>query len=400
MKKKKSIKRADKRVGMQKSMAVLLSAAMAVTMVPSVGAGNIVYAAEVTEAVSGNEIVNTELEVLAAEADDTAETAITGSVPQELSIIREDGATISIISKGTIQDDDVSDNEETIYQGTNWYYDSTENQLTLKGASIKYIYCDGGDLSILLSGNNVLSGEIEFNVSDGGNTLEINGGSDNGSLTGNGEITVGVDSKQENNLKITGTTMEIADIECNGDLTIKGSHIVACVDRYQSVLSGNTVSITDSYVEAKSTEDSVSPISAQNGINISDSQILVETGKVIAEDYVIQNVDSSNSVITKQWKDYETVEVVTKTYVYGTATLKEDLTIASGENIDFVSKASITNLGKLTVENGATILVDGVEHTHNTNGDVTYTWEDDSNHIKNVACKVSDGTLWEVQTAL
>ena len=49
---------------MQKSMAVLLSAAMAVTMVPSVGTGNMAYAAEVTEAVSGNGIADAELEVL------------------------------------------------------------------------------------------------------------------------------------------------------------------------------------------------------------------------------------------------------------------------------------------------------------------------------------------------
>ena len=47
MRKRKCIKRAGKRVCMQKSMAVLLSAAMAVTMVPSAGTGNMAYAAEV-----------------------------------------------------------------------------------------------------------------------------------------------------------------------------------------------------------------------------------------------------------------------------------------------------------------------------------------------------------------
>ena len=36
---------------------------------------------------------------------------------------------------------------------------------------------------------------------------------------------------------------------------------------------------------------------------------------------------------------------------------------------------------------GASLLVDGEEHTHNKDGDITYTWEDDNNHIKNVACK-------------
>ena len=36
---------------------------------------------------------------------------------------------------------------------------------------------------------------------------------------------------------------------------------------------------------------------------------------------------------------------------------------------------------------GASLLVDGEEHTHNKDGDVTYTWKDDKEHIKNVACK-------------
>ena len=32
-------------------------------------------------------------------------------------------------------------------------------------------------------------------------------------------------------------------------------------------------------------------------------------------------------------------------------------------------------------------MVNGEEHTHNKDGDVTYTWKDDKEHIKNVACK-------------
>ena len=74
-------------------------------------------------------------------------------------------------------------------------------------------------------------------------------------------------------------------------------------------------------------------------------------------------------------------------YVYGTAALKEDLTIASGESIEFESGASITNPEKLTLADGASLLVNGEEHTHNKDGDVTYTWKDDKEHIKNVACK-------------
>ena len=347
------------------------------------------YAAEVTEAVSGNGIADAELEVLTVDADETAETALAKNMPVSLAIYDDESGTgdITIIKAGVLQADGVPDNEDTIYQGTNWYYDGAKNQLVLNGASIRDVICKGGDLSILLSGENTLSGEIQFNVDGGSNTLEINGGNDNGSLIGKGEITVGTGDDSTNNLKITGATTETVDIECNGDLTIEKSHIVACPDGNLSALSGNTVSITDSYVKAKSTEDMVNPISSQNGITISGSQILVETGKAFGEESVIQNVDSSNSVITKKWKDYESDATVTKTSVYGKATLKEDLTIASGESIEFESGASITNPEKLTLADGASLLVNGVKHTHNTDGDVTYTWKDDNEHIKNVACK-------------
>ena len=316
-----------------------------------------------------------------------AEESAVEKAPQNLSIIDENAEFRYIILNGELQDDGVSDNANTLYAGTNWYYDREKNQLVLQNASVQHITVEGGDLSILLSGENTLSGEIKFNVDSGSNTLEINGGNDNGSLIGKGEITVGTGDDSTNNLKITGATTETVDIECNGDLTIEKSHIVACVDGYPSVLSGNTVSITDSYVKAKSTEDMSSSISSKNGITILGSQILAETGKVFGENDVIQNVNSSNSVITKKWKDYETGVDVTKTFVYGKATLKEDLTIASGESIEFESGASITNSEKLTLAEGASLLVNGEEHTHNTDGDITYTCKDDNEHIKNVPCK-------------
>ena len=326
--------------------------------------------------------------VMNAKAEETT-TALKTNMPESLAIYDDESGIwdITIIKAGVLQADKVSDNEDTIYQGTNWYYDSAKNQLVLNGASIRDVICKGGDLSILLSGKNTLRGEIKFNVDSGGNTLEINGGSDNGSLIGKGDITVGTGDDSTNNLKITGATTETVDIKCTGDLTIENSHIVACPGVDDLVLSGNTVSISDSYVEAKSTEDMVNPISSQNGITISGSQILAETGKAFGEESVIQNVDSSNSVITKQWKDYDTGVDVTKTSVYGTAALKEALMIASGESIEFESGASITNPEKLTLADGASLLVNGEGHTHNKDGDITYTWEDDNNHIKNVACK-------------
>ena len=362
MRKRKCIKRAGKRVCMQKSMAVLLSAAMAVTMVPSVGTGNMAYAAEVTEAVSGNGIADAELEVLTVDADETEGITLAENAPQHLYV--SDNDTIDVIWDGKLQDDG-KDNKNTIYQGNGWYYDSEENQLVLQDVSITNLTCDG-DLSILLSGTNTVERYVQIAPVAPGNseiehTLTIKG-DNNGSLICKGILAVGSDYPR--NLSIMGATVETSEISCCGSLAIENS-----------------------YVKAKSTEDMVNPISPQNGITISGSQILAETGKVFGENDVIQNVNSSNSVITKKWKDYETGVDVTKTSVYGKATLKEDLTIASGESIEFESGASITNPEKLTLAEGASLLVDGAEHTHNTDGDVTYTWKDDNEHIKNVACK-------------
>ena len=385
MRKRKCIKRAGKRVCMQKSMAVLLSAAMAVTMVPSVGTGNMAYAAEVTEAVSGNGIAGAELEVLTVDADETAETTATGKKPQYLTI----GST-KIIDKWELQDDGLSGNDDTIYQGINWYYDSTKNQLVLENASISgHITSMNGDLSIILSGTNNMRSDmlIQSILTESGiaPTLEINGNNHNGSLSC-GTISIG-DDGLNSNLNIIGATLETSQIDCSGSLTIENSHVVANED-YSTVISGDKINIVDSYVEAKATTERYEGkvIRSNQPINVSGSQIVVSRA-LACPDPVLSDCSFSNSVITKQWKDADTNETVTKTYVYGKATLKEDLTIASGESIEFESGASITNPEKLTLAEGASLLVDGAEHTHNTDGDVTYTWKDDNNHIKNVACK-------------
>lgn len=385
MRKRKCIKRAGKRVCMQKSMAVLLSAAMAVTMVPSVGTGNMAYAAEVTEAVSGNGIADAELEVLTVDADETEGTTATGKKPQYLTI-----DSIQIIDNGQLQDDGVSGNDTAIYQGTNWYYDSTKNQLVLDGASVSgHIFSIDGDLSIILSGTNTMKSEmlIQSISTESGiaPTLEINGNNHNGSLSC-GTISVGKDGLNSN-LNIIGATLETSEIDCSGSVTIENSHVVANDDS-STVISGDKIKIVDSYVEAKATTERYEGkvIRSNQPINVSGSQIVVSRA-LACLDPVLSDCSFSNSVITKKWKDYETKVNVTKTYVYGKATLKEDLTIASGESIEFESGASITNPEKLTLADGASLLVNGVEHTHNTDGDVTYTWKDDNEHIKNVACK-------------
>ena len=323
--------------------------------------------------------------VMNAKAEETTGITLAENAPQYLYV--GDGTTIAVIWDGKLQDDG-KDNKNTIYQGNGWYYDGEENQLVLQGVSITNLSCDR-DLSILLSGTNNVEQyiQIEPGNSENEHTLTIKS-DNNGSLIC--ESILAGSTRKPRNLSIMGATVETSEIRCHGSLAIENSHIAVNNNQINDAILGNTVSIKDSYVKAKSTEDMAGAISSKNGITISDSQILAEIGKTYEaypEDSVIKNVDSSNSVITKQWKDYEKEVNVTKTYVYGTATLKEDLTIASGESIEFESGASITNPEKLTLEEGASLLVNGKEHTHNKDGDITYTCKDDNEHIKNVACK-------------
>ena len=314
-----------------------------------------------------------------------AEATAVGTTPQYLTI----GST-KIIDNGDFQEDGISDNDDTIYQGTNWYYDSTKNQLVLENASISgHITSMNGDLSIILSGTNTMKSEmlIQSILTESGivPTLEINGNNHNGSLSC-GTISVG-DDGLNSNLNIIGATLETSEIDCSGSVTIENSHVVANDDS-STVISGDKIKIVDSYVEAKATTERYEGkvIRSNQPINVSGSQIVVSRA-LDCSDPVLSDCSFSNSVITKKWKDYKTKDNVTKTYVYGTAALKEDLTIASGESIEFESGASITNPEKLTLADGASLLVNGEEHTHNKDGDVTYTWKDDKEHIKNVACK-------------
>lgn len=315
-----------------------------------------------------------------------AEATAVGTTPQYLTI----GST-KIIDNGDFQEDGISDNDDTIYQGTNWYYDRTKNQLVLENASISgHITSMNGDLSIILSGTNAMRSEmlIQSISTESGivPTLEINGNNHNGSLSC-GTISVGDDVSNNNNLNIIGATLETSEIDCSGIVTIENSHVVANDDS-STVISGDKINIVDSFVEAKATTERYEGkvIRSNQPINVSGSQIVVSRA-LDCSDPVLSDCSFSNSVITKKWKDYETKDNVTKTYVYGTAALKEDLTIASGESIEFESGASITNPEKLTLADGASLLVNGEEHTHNKDGDVTYTWKDDKEHIKNVACK-------------
>ena len=314
-----------------------------------------------------------------------AEGTTVGTTPQSLTI-----GSIQIINNEQLQDDGVSGNDTAIYQGPNWYYDRTKNQLVLDGASVSgHIYSIDGDLSIILSGTNNMRSDmlIQSIITKSGivPTLEINGNNHNGSLSC-GTISIGKDGLN-GNLNIIGATLETSEIDCSGSVTIENSHVVANDDS-STVISGDKIKIVDSYVEAKATTDRYEGvvIKSNQPINVSESQIVVSRALACTEP-VLSDCSFSNSVITKKWKDAGTKETVTKTYVYGKATLKEDLTIASGESIEFESGASITNPEKLTLAEGASLLVNGEEHTHNTDGDITYTCKDDNEHIKNVPCK-------------
>ena len=319
--------------------------------------------------------------VMNAEAEESA----VGTTPQYLTI----GST-KIIDNGKFQNNEVSGND-TIYQGTNWYYDSTKNQLVLDGADGASVSDDilniDGNLAIILSGTNTMR-MIQSGLNDGQieQTLEINGSNYNGSLSCETISTVA--SSTNSNLNIIGATLATSQIDCDGSVTIENSHVVANDEDYPDLICGDKINIVDSYVEAKATTERYEGkvIRSNQPINVSGSQIVVSRA-LACQKPVLSDCSFSNSVITKKWKDADTKETVTKTYVYGKATLKEDLTIASGESIGFESGASITNPEKLTLADGASLLVDGEEHTHNKDGDVTYTWKDDKEHIKNVACK-------------
>ena len=321
--------------------------------------------------------------VMTAKAEETT----TEKIPEYLLM----GST-RLIDNGEFQDDEVSGNDDTIYQGTNWYYDITRNQLVLENASISgNITIQNGDLSIMLSGTNTMRSDmvIQSILTESGivPTLEINGNNQNESLSC-GKISADDLGSNNNNIKIIGATLETSQIECSGSLTIENSHVVANEEDHSNVISGDKINIVDSYVEAKATTERYEGevIRSNQQINVSGSQIVVSRA-LACQEPVLSDCDFSNSVITKQWNDIDTGDDVTKTYVYGKAALKEDLTIASGESIEFESSASIANLDKLIVKDGATILIDGAEHKHNTNGDITYIWQDDKEHTKGVACK-------------
>ena len=206
-----------------------------------------------------------------------AEETTTEKIPKYLLM----GST-KIIDNGKFQDDGVSGNDDTIYQGTNWYYDITRNQLVLENASISgNITIQNGDLSIMLSGTNTMRSDmiIQSILTESGivPTLEINGNNHNGSLSCGKISADDLGSNNNNNIKIIGATLETSQIECSGSLTIENSHVVANEEDHSNVISGDKINIVDSYVEAKATTERYEGVVFRSNqqINVSGSQIVV-----------------------------------------------------------------------------------------------------------------------------
>ena len=265
--------------------------------------------------------------------------------------------TLSVGNNDIITEGKVSETTE----GDGWSYNADTNTLTLTKASLGSITYDGGDLNLQISGENTV-GQIDAENSDAAYITGIENGTDKAKLYCGGSISV--------------VALTINNIELNveGDIDMAGSGS-----------NGRTVSLEN--------------VKLYVGGHIDANTISCSGCQINAVGYVfIGEFECSNSEIrTNSLRDISAKTTYTKsivvdnssntTRIYGAATLCEELTIPSGGTIMFAEGASVTNLDKLTVEEGATILVDGVEHTHNTDATKGGTYKDSQMHYENVACK-------------
>ena len=268
------------------------------------------------------------------------------NIPTTLSVGNNDIITEGIVSETT--------------EGDGWSYNAVTNTLTLTNAKLGDIIYDGGDLNLQINGENTV-GLIDSASSDAAYITGIENGTDKAKLYCEGFISV--DALTVNNIELnvkddidkTGSDRRIVSLE-NVKLYVKG-HIDA-----------NTISCSGSQIN---TEDRVF---VGGSLNCVDSEI--RAGKI---DFSAIKRTYTNSIVVDNSSN--------TTRIYGAATLCEELTIPSGGTIMFAEGASVTNLDKLTVKEGATILVDGVEHTHNTDATKGGIYIDSQKHYENVACK-------------
>lgn len=322
-------------------------------------------------------------------AEETTVAAVAESMPQTLTVTESSGDDKAIITEGKLQDDGVDNNEAAIYQGENWYYDSTTNQLVMNNASIKKIQSENGDLTVLLYGENTISENFYFYVdAEKEYTLKINGNDNKGSLTVTGEISDGsrlTTPFGTMNLNITDATIKTSLINCEGSLAIENSEVI--VNGKNHAIDVNGVTITNSYIEAIAS-NTATPffVLYSKMVCISGSQIVMESGKDSYDDSILYNNKIYNSIITLKWK--ESSATVSKTNVYGIASLKKDFTLESTYSINFYDEnARIDNMEMLSVKDGARVLVHDSEHKHNTDGGIKYTWKNDSEHTKGLVCR-------------
>ena len=319
-------------------------------------------------------------------AEETTVAAVAESMPQTLTVTESSGDDKAIITEGKLQDDGIDNNEAAIYQGENWYYDSTTNQLIMNNASIKNIQSENGDLTVLLYGENTISENFYFYVdAEKEYTLKINGNDNKGSLTVTGEISDGsrlTTPFGTMNLNITDATIKTSLINCEGSLAIENSEVIGSSEDRAIDVDG--VTITNSYIEAIS--DSFVSFAYSEIVCISGSQIVMEGGKDDYDDSILYNNKTYNSIITLKWK--ESGAIVSKTNVYGIASLKKDLTLESTDSINFYDEnARIANMERFSAKEGAGVFIYDIEHEHNTDGGIKYTWKNDSEHTKGLVCR-------------
>ena len=340
-----------------------------------------------TVAVPEAEVVKAEETSGNTENSGSTETTVTESMPQTLTVTESSGDDKAIITEGKLQDDGIDNNEAAIYQGENWYYDSITNQLVMNNASIKKIKSENGDLTVLLYGENTISENFYFYIdAEKENTLKIMGCDNKGSLTVTGDIRDGSDRAGIYpgiaNLNITDAKMKFSRILFEGSLVIENSEVIGISDDDTIKVEG--VTITNSYIEAIS--NSFIPFGSSEMVCASGSQIVMESGKDYYDYSILYNNKTYNSIITLKWKESDAT--VSKTNVYGIASLKKDFTLESTYSINFYDEnARIDNMEMLSVKDGAGVFVHDSEHKHNTDGGIRYTWKNDSEHTKGLVCR-------------
>ena len=115
----------------------------------------------------------------------------------------------------------------------------------------------------------------------------------------------------EGNLKLENSRVVARRIDCGGSLSIGNSHVIVNND-IDGAIEGNEITITDSYVEAKTSSFGSKAIDTNQKINVSGSQIVACADSDFEKD-ALGDGDFTNSVITKQWFDRYVDAVATKT---------------------------------------------------------------------------------------